>query len=92
MTRYMKVRWNHDFTDEPVLIYSEIDQGLETRKIECFRDGHLDYASSEASSGSSFLSEGLMPTVQDIAADPEFEPETISSEEFEAVWVRAAPK
>jgi len=92
MMRYMKVRWIHDFADEPVLIYSEIEEGLETRKVECFRDGHLDYASSEASSGSSFLAEGLMPLVQDIGADPEFEAETISYKEFQAVWVRAVPR
>jgi hypothetical protein len=85
----MKVRWIHDFADEPVLIYSEIDKGIETRKVECFRDGHLDFASAESSSGSTILAEGLMPTVQDIAPDPEFEPEEISPDAFEIVWAQA---
>jgi hypothetical protein len=89
MTRYMKVHWIHDFADEPTLIYSEIDQGIETRKVESFPDGHLDFASVDASSGSTILAEGLLPTVEDLASDPEFEPEAISREEFEVVWTRA---
>lgn len=77
MTRYMKVRWIHDLADEPTVIYSEIDQGVETRKVEVFANGHLDFASVHGSSGSTSLAEGLLPTVEDLATDPEFEPEAI---------------
>ena len=32
--KYIKVRWIHDFEDDPILIYSELDENrFETRKI-----------------------------------------------------------
>jgi hypothetical protein len=30
--------------DEPVVLYSEIDAGLEVRKVEVYRDGRHDFA------------------------------------------------
>jgi hypothetical protein len=84
--RYMNVRWIHDFPDEPSLIYSEVMEGNETRKIECYRDGRRNYASAELSTGSTILAEGLMPTPDDLATDPEFDAEEISADEFEQIW------
>ena len=52
LMRYWKVVWHHDFADEPVLLYSEIDDaGMEIRKVEVYRDGGMDYADSSGSTG-----------------------------------------
>lgn len=41
--KYLFVRWIHNFPDEPVLLYSELDKSrFETRKIEVFPDGKKD--------------------------------------------------
>jgi hypothetical protein len=90
MARYQKVHWAHEPPDEPVLLYSEItDEGVETRKVEQYRNGHLDYADSARSTGTTFLSEKTMPSLEDIARQGEFRPEAILKEEFEEVWRRA---
>jgi hypothetical protein len=90
MPRYQKVRWYHDFPDEPVVLYSEIESGFEVRKVEVYRDGRHDYADRSRSTGTTVLGEKLMPEVEDINQDPEFSSRAITGGEFEAVWRRAA--
>ena len=85
----MKVRWIHQLPDEPVLLYSEVNQGMETRKIEVFVDGRMDWASAEGASGSTMLAEGLMPSISDLQSDPQFEPEEIAADQFDLVWGNA---
>ena len=42
---YLKVKWNHSFSDEPVLLYSELDrERWEVRKVEVFPGGRMAYA------------------------------------------------
>jgi hypothetical protein len=84
-----KVFWHHDFPDEPVVLYSEIDAGLEVRKVEVYRDGRHDYADGSQSTETTLLGEGLTPSADEINADPEFTAEEISAEEFKRVWRRA---
>ncbi|NEA26854.1 DUF6881 domain-containing protein [Actinomadura bangladeshensis] len=91
MVWYLKVEWFHDFDDEPVEIYSEVgEDGYESRKIEIFRDGRLEYADEHRESGATFLSEAPVGAVEEIAARDEFRPRAISEQEFEEVWARAA--
>ena len=88
--KYVLVKWNHDFADEPVLLYSEIDDARwEVRKVEIYRDGRSGYASAAESAGSTRLGEVPVPSLADIATDPQFVPLEITAEEFERVW-RAA--
>lgn len=90
MARYQRVMWRHDFADEPVVLYSEIgEDGIETRKVDEYPDGRLDYASVGKSTGTTFLSEKRMPAIEEIAQQGEFEPRVITKEDFEAVWDRA---
>ncbi len=87
---YIKVKWIHSFLDEPVLLYSEIDeQRWELRSVEVFADGRIGYANGEISTETTGLSEDPIPQLKDIAADPEFQPEEISKDEFEVVWAKA---
>ena len=90
MARYQRVRWHHDFDDEPVILYSEVtDEGIETRKVDEYRDGRLEYADATRSIGTTFLSEKVMPSIQEIAKQAEFQPGEITKEEFEEVWRKA---
>jgi hypothetical protein len=93
MSHYQKVRWTHDFADEPVLLFSELDESdLETRKVEIFDDGRSQYANSSNSSGDTRLGERAIPSIDEIRAQPEFAVWEIEPEEFENVWRRAIGK
>ncbi|GAA1559015.1 hypothetical protein GCM10009678_47580 [Actinomadura kijaniata] len=86
----MKVEWLHSFDDEPVEVYSEVgDDGYETRKVELFPDGRLEYADGHRETGATGLSEVPVGTVAGIAAQEEFQPHVISRREFEEMWARA---
>ena len=89
MTRYQKVLWHHDFPDEPVELYSEIDAGYEIRKVEVYRDGKYDYADHSRSTGTTMLGEDIVPGTDEINEDPEFTATAIDAEEFRQVWKRA---
>jgi hypothetical protein len=89
MMEYLKVEWVHTHSDEPILLYSELDGGRwEARKVEVFADGRTGFASStEATPGTGTkLSIEPIPALGEIAADPQFKPVEITKEEFETVW------
>lgn len=53
---YLKVEWMHQWDDEPIVIYSEIDDcRRETRKIEVFRNGRVGYATRKVTQGGALL-------------------------------------
>lgn len=87
MVTYILVRWLHDLADEPILLYSELDGGrYETRKVEVFRGGRVGLAGAGSGRGGSELSIEPVPPIVEIAASPEFVPQEVSRDEFEAVW------
>ena len=84
---YLKVRWRHSEPSEPVWLYSELDGSRrETRKVEVFADGRRGFADGTVAVGSTSLGVTPIPTVEEIARDPQFEATTISNEEFEREW------
>lgn len=88
--KYVKVKWLQDSPDYPVLLYSELNaQDWEVRKVEVYADGRMDFADHDERSGDTKLGIEPLPALTDIAADPEFEPFTITAEEFEKVWLEA---
>jgi hypothetical protein len=88
--KYIKVKWLHASPDHPMLLYSEINPELwEVRKVEAYADGRMDFADRENCSGNTILSIEPLPPLEEIAADPEFEPVIISAEEFESIWEQA---
>jgi hypothetical protein len=88
--KYIKAKWKHDFPDEPVDIYGELDDaGNEIRVVEVWRDGRMGYASESSSFGGSLPAEKPWPGLDDIQTDPEFDAEEISREEFERLWRQA---
>jgi hypothetical protein len=87
---YLKVEWKHYFSDEPVLLYSELDgERWELRKVEIFPDGTVGYAGPDVSVGGTELGQEPVPSFEQIAADPQFAPIVIGAPEFEAVWAKA---
>lgn len=87
MTIYIKVKWTHNLHKEPVLLYSELDDGRwEKRKLELFADGSAAFASKDESFGDTGLSVEPLPSLEEIGSDPQFEPELISAAEFEELW------
>lgn len=88
--KYVKVKWKHDLSDTPELLYSELDSDQwEVRKVEAYADGRMDFADHEERTGSTKLGIEPMPPLDIIATDPEFEPQVISAAEFESVWEKA---
>jgi hypothetical protein len=93
LMQYIKVQWMHEFHDEPILIYSEIDDvGRESRKVEIYRNGDASFASKTISAGMSMLSVEPLPSPSEIALDPQFKIEGIDEEEFDKIWDMYARK
>ena len=90
--RYLRVIWLHDFPDEPIELYSELDDdSWEVRKIEYFRDGFIGLADATGSTGRTCLGLEPVPPAAEIARNPEFRAVEIGREEFEGVWISARP-
>ncbi len=90
---YIKVRWKHNFQDEPVLLFSELDGSRnEIRKVEIFRNEIMGYADEKISRNGTFLSECEIPDLRVINEDVQFEGVEICKEEFEKIWEIAINK
>jgi len=86
--QYIKVEWLHDHPDEPIVLFSELDEGRwEIRKVEVYADGTMDFADEENSSGNTRL--GSLPVPQLNELTSEFRPQVITAAEFERVWAMA---
>jgi hypothetical protein len=87
---YLGIEWKHDDPDDPILLYSELDDDRwELRKVEVYRDGRKDYAGPAGSSGSTGLGEVPMPSLASILRQPQFAGGEITATEFEQVWREA---
>lgn len=90
MVDYLKVEWHHEFPDEPVLLYSELDdERYEVRKVEVYRNGTRTFANADSHSGTSMLGEVPAPSMEQFAELVEFTAVEISRTEFEAEWFAA---
>jgi len=84
---YIRVRWLHSSQEEPVDLWSELNQKrYETRKLEIWRNGFVGYASADEASRGTRLGEVPVPTLAEIVANSEFEAEEIPRIEFEIRW------
>ena len=89
--KYIIVKWQHQNPGEPTLLYSELDDaGWEIRKVEVFADGRVGYADRSGTNGGTRLSIEPLPSLIEIATDPQFEPREIAKDEFEKVWTGRA--
>lgn len=84
---YIKVQWIHDFEDEPILLYSELDSMWnEVRKVEVYKNNELGYACENKSVNGTFLSKTEIPSLEDINLDVQFDACEIDKEYFELIW------
>lgn len=88
--QYLRVSWSHDYDQEPVEYFSEVDEdGRELRKVVRYRDGRWDWADKFRDTDEIGLSEVPISPVEEIKSDDEFDGELISVEAFESAWQRA---
>jgi hypothetical protein len=88
---YICVKWIHDSPDQPLWLYSELnDERREVRKVEVFRGTRVGWADSSHEVGDTFLSLEPIPPLGEIVAQKEFEPKSITRDEFERVWADAS--
>lgn len=87
---YIKVSWKRDFPDEPILMFSELDDDRnEIRKVEVYRENWFGYACEYTNKNGTLLSECELPELSVINEDIQFEGVEIEKDEFEKVWKRA---
>lgn len=85
--QYIYVRWKHDFPDEPIEFYAELDDNrYEIRKIEIHRNGKIGYATDKIEINNTKLGLVQVPELNEIAKDEQFTPKEIKKEEFEDMW------
>lgn len=72
--RYISVRWLHESAEEPIHLYSGLDDdSYDTRKVEIFRGGRVGLAGPDIRRGRSALGEEAVPGLEEIASS-EFVP------------------
>lgn len=90
MVWHLRVQWHHSFPEEPVELYSEVDdEGYETRKVQVFRDGRAERADADTETATTGLSEVPIGSIEEIGSQDEFSPSVISVAEFEHMWSQA---
>jgi hypothetical protein len=86
---YIKGYWNHGLENEPVLLYFELDEdNCEIRKVEFFKDGHIQIASIDFSFDDTKLSKEPLPNNDEISKQDGFELYDINKSEFEEMHVK----
>jgi hypothetical protein len=90
---YLVVGWQHNLPDMPIEMYSELDgQRMEVRKVEVFKGGNLGYASASVPGMQTKIGIEPVPSLYEIASQPEFKPRVSNAAEFEKMWRLASEK
>lgn len=87
--RYTRIVWHHDFVEEPTVYYAEVgDDGWEIRRVQEYRDGHLEWADQAHETARAGLSEVAID-IDEINSQPDVELTFIDKVNFESVWKKA---
>jgi hypothetical protein len=87
--RYLYIKWVHKDPGSPVHIYSEIgNDGYEMRRMEIWANGRKGFADANEEVGGTALSSMAIPSLSEIAAQPEFQPKQIVAEDFHKLWLK----
>jgi hypothetical protein len=87
--RYVYIKWVHKHPEQPVHLYSELDdQRYERRKVEVYADGRRGFADRSEEAGGTALGAMPLPPLDEIAAQPEYEPKEIAEGDFQRIWLR----
>lgn len=84
---YLMCHWIHNLSNEPILLYSELDyQRYEVRKIELYTDGQIGYATQDTECDGTRLGLEPVPVLSEISKYPEFVAIEINKDDFKKVW------
>lgn len=87
--RYLSIKWVHKNPADPVQIYSEIGpDSYERRRIEIWADGRKGFADENESKGGTGLSSLPIPSLKEIAEQPEYQAKAIDVEDFQKLWLK----
>ena len=64
------------------------EDSYERRKVEIYADGRKGFADGSEEAGGTSLGVMPVPSLEEIAAQPEYEPKEISQEEFQRIWLK----
>ncbi|HEY3606926.1 MAG TPA: hypothetical protein VGL06_05470 [Pseudonocardiaceae bacterium] len=85
--KYQHVKWRHDLPHQPTDIYTELDDDRwETRKVEVFADGRIQYSDGTDSTGATDLGEVRSPTPQEAPDSAVLTTIAIDEPTFEHMW------
>jgi len=85
--KYLHVKWRHDLPHQPTDIYTELDDDRwETRKVEVFADGRIQYADGVDSTGKTDLGELPSPTLRERRPSDVLTTTEIDETTFEHMW------
>lgn len=83
---YLCVSWEHDFPDEPIEFYMELDDRRnQLRVVEIHEDSHATFATKQVENGT-FLAKEEYPTLEEVNLTEEFKAKLITKDEFEKIW------
>ncbi len=87
---YIVVEWRHGDVEDPTILYSELDEGrCETRKVDVYANGRMDFADAERQTGTTWLAEGGLMSIEEINSHDPFTARDIAKDDFERVWTEA---
>lgn len=83
---YLFVSWKHNFLDEPIEFYMELDDRRnQLRVVEIYEDDHVTFATKQVENGA-FLAKEEYPTLEEVNLTEEFRAKLITKDEFEKIW------
>lgn len=83
---YLLVTWEHNFIDDPIKFYMELDEDRnQLRVIEVYEDNKIAYASL-SKEYNTFLAKEKYPTIEELNSMEEFKGSYITKDEFEDLW------
>ena len=84
---YLHVQWRSDLPHQPTDIYTELDDDRwETRKVEVFADGRIQYADGTDSTGKTDLGELPSPPLSERRHIDGLTTTVIDKATFEHMW------
>ncbi len=84
---WQMVTWHGAAGDTPILVFAEIVNGWEVRKVDVFDDGRLARADARDADGSTVLGSAAVLPITAIDDMPDFSAVEIAREAFEALWL-----
>lgn len=74
MKTYLKVRWIHNFSNDPILLNGKLDENCcEVRKVKIFPNHSIDFTGADSNAKDIPRGKVPVPSFEEIATNSEFE-------------------